>query len=123
MSRLAIILGALLAICAITPAPAAELASPHCSSERQCAGMWAAARTWVVDNCEMKIETMSDSYIETHNSIEGRSWCRVWRDPDPAGGFVFHARITYGGLFSSKHVAQMAQSLQAALNAAADTFK
>lgn len=95
---------------------------PSCSSERQCAGMWAAARDWVASSCEMKIRTMTDSYIETFTSEYG-SYCRVWRDPLPAGGFIFRASVGYSGLFSGKHLAQMAASLQAALKAASDAFQ
>jgi hypothetical protein len=41
---------------------------PHCSEAHVCEAMWAAARDWVVSSCGMKIQTISDSFIETYNS-------------------------------------------------------
>jgi hypothetical protein len=105
MSR-AIALGLLLILagCATAPADPAALAAlqanaPRCAAPRQCALMWSAARNWVTSSCGMKIQTITEDFIETYNSLGTEAACRVTRDPEPAGGFSFHVRVSYGNPF------------------------
>lgn len=72
---------------------------PVCTSDRQCEAMWAAARNWVTSTCGMKIQTMTDSFLETYNSIDMRLACRVTKDPLPQGGYRFEVTTGCGNMF------------------------
>ena len=74
---------------------------PHCMSQRQCEAAWSAARNWVNGNCGMKIQTMTDSYIETYNSVgsDPTLACRVTKDPDAAGGYSLSISVSCANLF------------------------
>lgn len=96
--------------CALTP-PSAPVSRetldriaanrPHCAESRQCEAMWAAARNWVVSSCGMKIQTISDGFIETYNSDGWGMYCRVWTDPTPDGGYDFHALFKCASLMGA----------------------
>lgn len=79
----------------------AQATVPHCSSQRQCEGEWAAARDWVVNNCAMKIQTMTDSYIETYNAVGGEPGlaCRVTKNPIPSGGYEINIAVSCDNIF------------------------
>lgn len=74
---------------------------PHCTSTRQCQAAWSAARNWVTNTCGMKIQTMTETYIETYNSPETSTdlACRVTIDPDPRGGYTLSIAVSCGNLF------------------------
>lgn len=74
---------------------------PHCMSQRQCEAAWSAARNWVNGNCGMKIQTMTESYIETYNSPDSSPdiACRVTKDPDPSGGYSLSIAVSCSNLF------------------------
>lgn len=72
---------------------------PLCQGPRQCEAMWAAARNWVTSGCGMKIQTMTDSFIETFGSIDTRLACRVTKDPVPEGGYRFEVTTGCGNVF------------------------
>jgi hypothetical protein len=63
---------------------------PHCTSQRQCEAAWSAARNWVTSNCGMKIQSITDNFIQTYNSPESSVdlQCEVTKDPDPKGGYT-----------------------------------
>lgn len=67
-----------------------EATRPICISDRLCEAMWSAARNWVTSTCGMKIQNITDSFIETYNDVggNGRLACRVTKDPRPEGGYV-----------------------------------
>ncbi|WP_221176654.1 hypothetical protein, partial [Xanthomonas vasicola] len=69
MAAIAIILTACAAP-AVRQAQQKELIEgiPVCTNQKQCAAQWAAASNWVVRNCGMKIQTTSESLIQTFNS-------------------------------------------------------
>ncbi|MBL5904459.1 PDZ domain-containing protein [Serratia fonticola] len=46
-----------------------EKTIPICQSDKQCEAAWSGARQWINENCGMKIQTYSNDYIETYNSI------------------------------------------------------
>ena len=73
----------------------AEIAAstPIRVEQRECEAMWAAARSWVNSTCDMKIQTMTDSYIETYGSAGSTTniACRVTKDPRPEGGYWIRA--------------------------------
>jgi len=77
------------------------MTQPHCTTQRQCEAAWSAARNWVNSNCGMKIQTMTDSYIETYNSVDTDPSlaCRVTKDPDPAGGYSLSIAVSCGNMF------------------------
>jgi hypothetical protein len=98
---------------------------PHCSDQRQCEIMWSEARKWVLSTCGMKIQTMSDSFIETFNSIGSDTdlGCRVTKDP-AGNGYEFTVAASCGNMFGcipSAIDAQIAFNRQ--LNAAAGSPK
>jgi hypothetical protein len=108
----------------INPEQAAALRAniPKCLDQRECDGMWAAARNWVTGSCGMKIQTMSDNFIETYGPIDGRVACRVTRDPEPAGGYSFHVLVNYGAPFMGSYELQMLQSFQSTVRTAGEAF-
>jgi len=79
----------------------AQATIPHCTAARQCEGEWAAARDWVVSNCAMKIQTMTDSYIDTYNATDGEAGlaCQVTKDPDPKGGYNIAIAVNCDNMF------------------------
>lgn len=99
---------ALLGACAtVTPQQTSALQAralatiPHCTTQRQCEGEWAAARDWVTANCAMKIQTMTDSFIETYNAVGGEPGlaCRVTKDPIPSGGYAITVAANCDNMF------------------------
>ena len=96
---------------------------PTCSSDRQCAGMWSAARNWVTSSCGMKIQTITDNFIETYGPIDGNLACRITRDPEPAGFYSFHVFVNYGAPFMGKFIAEKVGNFQRTVSAAGDSFK
>ena len=77
MIRTKLMIGAALFLtlqgCALTPTidPGARKhvvdSIPTCTGAKECEIKWAAARMWVIDNVDMKIETYSTDYIQTYN--------------------------------------------------------
>lgn len=59
-----------------------EETRPVCETDRQCKVMWGAARRWVLDNSDRKIEISDDDHIETYNlGQRGRLAVRVVKEP------------------------------------------
>lgn len=120
----------LLAGC-VTESPADDAAAraalaanvPVCSDQRQCEGMWSAARNWVNATCGMKIQTMTDTYIETYNSTNTDAACRVTKDPRPEGGYTFHVAVSCGNMFGCVPSAvSVVGSFQSTVKAAGAAF-
>lgn len=66
-----------------------------CTSTPQCEAMWAAARNWINSAyCGCKVKTMTDSYIETCDSVGNSTVlaCSVAKVPRPQGGYNFVAK-------------------------------
>lgn len=42
---------------------------PTCSSTKECEVKWSAARQWILTNSGWKIQTMTNEYMETFNSV------------------------------------------------------
>lgn len=97
---------------------------PKCTEQRVCEGMWAAARNWVANSCGMKIQTMSDSFIETYGSTSAlTTGCRVTKDPEPAGGYSFHVAVACGGYTGCAEAeVPMTASFQSSVRTAGDAF-
>ena len=81
-----------------TPQQRAQIAAttPVCHGKKQCEAAWAAARNWVTDNCGMKIETYTDSFLQTFNSSDSASTdlaCSVSKTPLPSGGYTIQATM------------------------------
>lgn len=75
--------------------------TPYCYNSRQCEYEWAAARDWVTSHCAMKIQNITDSFIETYNAINGETgWaCRVTKNPAPNNGYVIEIKIWCANMF------------------------
>ncbi|MDE9545381.1 PDZ domain-containing protein [Xenorhabdus bovienii] len=69
---------------------------PTCASEKQCNAGWAAAREWVNQNCGMKIQHYSDSYMETYNTLGNstNTACQVTKSPHPNGFSSINIRVS-----------------------------
>ena len=78
-----------------------EANRPVCMGKLQCEAMWDAARDWVSSNCAMKIQTITDSYIETYNPPPNSPniACSVTRNPRPDGSYEMHMRVWCDNLF------------------------
>jgi hypothetical protein len=96
--------------CAMDPAQQAALQArresfaasrPRCYDQSACERVWAAARNWVLANCGMKIQTMTNDYIETYNAVGGTTalHCRVTKDPLPDSGYVLTVGTNCDNLF------------------------
>ncbi len=72
---------------------------PRCYDEKACERMWSAARNWVINNCRMKIQNITDGYIETFNSVDVGLACRVTKDPLPDNGYVLTVTTGCGNIF------------------------
>jgi len=76
---------------------------PGCFSERECEVKWSAARRFVLENSSMKIQHLTNDYIETFNSIRsstGLAW-RVSKEPTGAsGGYRIVAQAWCDNMFS-----------------------
>jgi hypothetical protein len=96
---------------------ALEANVPRCSTARNCALMWSAARNWVTSSCGMRIQTISEDFIETFGSIDTAAACRVTRDPDPLGGYSFHVVVSYANHFMPQPW-PMVRQFQAVVSAA-----
>ena len=71
------------------PAAATESAKPVlCVSKSQCDVFWRRAQAWVANNSEYRLQTVTDTVIETHGPTIGRTGLayRVTRVPDAKDG-------------------------------------
>lgn len=61
-----------------------EKTIPTCASAEECQAKFVAARRWVLDYCDFKLEHVKDDFLETyHSGDEGSTdmWCRVSKEP------------------------------------------
>lgn len=97
--RLALAVAALLAGC-VSPAQRQQHAQmqqelvqtiPTCSSERECELKWSAARQWILSNAGMKLQHVTNDFLETYNPPRDSSSlaARVVKEPLPQGGYRF----------------------------------
>jgi hypothetical protein len=84
---------------------------PACQNEQQCEKMWAAARNWVINNCGMKIQNITDGYIETYGSTGTQLACRVTKDPMANGNWQLTVTTGCNNMFGC-----IPDAWQAALN-------
>lgn len=96
--------------CAMTPEQQAFVADrqqrfndtrPKCFNDGDCQRLWSAAQSWVATRCGMKIQTLSDSIIQTYNSIDGNMalQCNVVKEPLPGNGYQITIATGCGNLF------------------------
>ena len=79
---------ALLSGCAPMPAPK-EAADPVlCTSKAQCDVFWQRAQAWVANNSEYRLETVTDTVLETYGPLAGRTGLafRITKVPDDKEG-------------------------------------
>lgn len=122
---------ALLTSCALSPEQQAAVANqqqrflesrPRCYDSSSCERIWSAARNWVINNCGMKIQNITDGYIETYNSTDGSTdiHCLVTKDPLPDNGYVLNVTIGCANVFGCvPNVSQAAFAFNSAVQAAA----
>lgn len=91
----------LLACCATVPQPPIAPA-PTCHDNAQCAAEWAEARTFVLNNAAMKIQTYSDDFLQTYNSPSYSTdlAAQVNKAPLPGGGYEIDASFSCDNIFA-----------------------
>ena len=73
---------------------------PTCHEAKECEVKWAAARSWVIDNAGMKIQNITDGYIETYGPGDSMNLAvRVEKKPLPDGSYKIEARVWCGNPF------------------------
>jgi hypothetical protein len=75
--------------------------TPTCAGTQQCEAVWASARNWVINNCAMRIQTITDSFIQTYNSTPDSPdiACQVTKDPRPDGSYVLNIAVSCDNIF------------------------
>lgn len=81
----------------------AEIArtTPHCLGDRPCKAAWEGARNWVLANCPMKIQTITNTYIQTYNTgqYSAEIECSVSKTMDPRGGNTITLTLGCNNIF------------------------
>lgn len=94
---------------------------PRCSTDKECAAKWAAARRWVLDNCGFKLQHITDDYLETYNIRDSAStamWCRVTKSPESETVSRIELENGVNNPFSQGGVAPARRSFNDYVNAA-----
>lgn len=68
---------------------------PVCATEQQCKVMWAAARTWILENAGYRLQHITDDFMETYHPVGSstRIGVTVQKIPGPNGETVLQARM------------------------------
>ena len=74
---------------------------PYCQTEKQCKVEWEAAATWVSQHCGMKIQTSTDSLIQTFNSPPNSptTSCTVTKVQGPGHQQAFTVHVGCANIF------------------------
>ena len=74
---------------------------PHCRGAHLCKAAWEGARDWVLANCPMKIQTITDTFIQTYNTGEysAQIECSVSKTMQPDGGNTITLSVGCNNLF------------------------
>ncbi len=67
--------------------------TPTCSTERECKEMWSAAQAWVASNCGMKLQTVTDTIIQTYNPPGSSPALAAQIIKEPLGGGKYRILI------------------------------
>lgn len=91
---------------------------PKCYDAKHCERMFAAARGWIIKHCAMKIQNITDTYIETYGSVDAGLACRMTKDPLPdVDGYSFNIAVGCGSLFCYPDPTAAAQSFNDSVGA------
>ncbi|GBC62501.1 PDZ domain-containing protein [Desulfonema ishimotonii] len=69
---------------------------PVCDDDKECEIKWAAARRWVLQNSGMKIQHLTDDYIETYNSVNNSPNLAVRVIKEPQNDGTYKITMTCG---------------------------
>jgi hypothetical protein len=96
----AVVLASLCGCATVPQTPIA--ATPSCTTDADCTAKWAAARTFVLEHAQMKIETYSADFLQTYNPPEYgiQLAASVNKEPITGGGYMIHAKFWCNNLFS-----------------------
>lgn len=74
---------------------------PVCETTKQCEVAWSAATTWVTEHCAMKLQTVTDSLLETYNSPPDSPQisCRVLKEKGPGGRAAVRISVGCANIF------------------------
>jgi hypothetical protein len=74
---------------------------PVCETTKQCDVAWSAATTWVTEHCAMKLQTVTDSLLQTYNSPPDSPQisCRVLKERGPTGRSAIRINVGCANIF------------------------
>jgi hypothetical protein len=70
--------------------------TPVCSTDAECKRMWSASQVWVSNNIKWRIQTATDSIIQTlgpNRSEQTATAATVTKEPIPGGGYRIAAKF------------------------------
>lgn len=112
----------------LTPEQLVELekTKPSCATEKECEVMWSAARRWVLDNAGMKIQNITNDFIETYNPRKNdtKLGVRVVKEIQPDGKYSLSVDTWCSNVFGcrlNKYDATI--SFNSSVNAAVQNWK
>lgn len=76
--------------------------TPTCHSDQECKLKWAAARNWILANSPMKLQHITDDYLETYNPPMNTPQIavRVQKQPlDDGSGYTFPVTVWCDNMF------------------------
>lgn len=76
--------------------------TPTCHSDQECKLKWAAARNWILANSPLKLQLITDDYLETYNPQPNypEIAVRVQRQPLADGsGYAFPVTVWCDNIF------------------------
>lgn len=74
---------------------------PVCETTKQCDVAWSAATSWVTEHCAMKLQTVTDSLLQTYNSPPDSPElsCRVLKEKGPGGRSAVRISVGCANIF------------------------
>lgn len=74
---------------------------PVCETTKQCDVAWSAATSWVTEHCAMKLQTVTDSLLQTYNSPPDSPQlsCRVLKEKGPSGRSAVRISVGCANIF------------------------
>ncbi len=78
---------------------------PVCKGQADCDAKWAAARTFVLNNADMKFQTYSSDFMDTYNPPDSSPQvaAQVNKEPQPDGSYKIAANFSCNNFISCNH--------------------
>ena len=94
---------------------------PTCASAKECEAKWLAARRWVLDTCDFKLQHVTDDFLETYHSgdyADTNMWCRVSKTPTGETTYQLELEVGVNNPFAGGDRTYLKQTFNDAVNAA-----